>query len=212
MSRELFGLLLLCIQVGINIPVIVKLIKAKTGIGISISGEMIWIAGGIGWILYGSFIDSITLIISGTIATIACSTISILLWKYSRPRMLLPSLLSGLTLLSIFVSAAIAGVVGLSIMLAVFGIVQFLPQLSLTISNIRTRTIPSGVSIAGSGLRAIYTGGWAVYAGAWVFWDISIEKIDWPLLVWGVAGVVTFGLQALYSFIIRTKTNNLTQQ
>jgi uncharacterized protein with PQ loop repeat len=207
MSRELFGLVLLCVQVGINLPVIIKLIKAKTGEGLSISGEIIWIAGGIGWVIYGILTNSLTLIISGSLAAIACLIISGLLFKYSRPNMLLPMLLGGFTLVSIIVSTWLMGVTGLSVVLSIFGVVQFMPQLLLTISNIRTKTIPFGVSTMGSAFRAVYTGGWAIYAGAWVLWSITVEQIDWPLLFWGIAGVITFGLQALYSFLMRQKTS-----
>lgn len=199
MSRELFGLLLLFVQASINIPIIIKLLKVKTGKGISLTGETVWIAGGVGWIIYGYMTDSVTLMISGSLAAIGCAIVSILLWKYSRPKLAMPLGLGIFTFTAIVLSGIFGGVIGLSISLSIFGVLQFLPQLSLTINDIKTRAIPAGVSVTGTTFRAFYTGGWAVYAGAWILWSITVAEIDWPLLVWGLAGVVTFGTQAAYT-------------
>lgn len=203
MSREIFGLVILLIQVGINIPVIAKLLKSKSGEGISLTGETIWIAGGIGWIIYGFSTNSTTLVISGSLAVVGCSLTSFLIHKYSHPSLKNPLGLGTITLVSIVGSFLLFGIAGLSFAMAVFGVLQFFPQLFETISKIRNKGSAGGVSVSGSLFRAVYTGLWAIYAGAWFLWGMTYAEIDYPLLAWGVAGVVVFGLQSSHAMMDR---------
>lgn len=208
MSREIFGLVLLLVQASINIPVVYRLLKSKSGKGISLAGEVVWIAGGVGWVIYGAATNSTTLIISGTLAVIGCLLTSTLIVKYSKPALRNALIMGAVTLLCIVGGYLVAGVVGLSLAMAVFGVLQFFPQFFETISLIRSRGDVSGVSVLGSTFRAIYTGGWAVYAGAWLLWGISGGNIDYPLMVWGIAGVIVFGLQATHAALMRNQTTH----
>lgn len=199
MSRELFGIAMLGVQMAINIPVILRLLRARSGEGMSLSGEAVWVAGGVGWIIYGVMTDSWTLVVSGSLAVIGCAVTSALVVKYSRPPMKIAASLCGVTLVAIIGGALVAGVPGLSWSMAVFGVVQFLPQLWETLKSLLRRESAGGVSVLGTTFRAVYTGGWAVYAGAWWLWGIPASQVDWPLMIWGAAGVVVFGLQAVHA-------------
>lgn len=211
MSRDLFGVLVLLIQISINIPVIVRLLRVKSGKGISLAGEVVWISGGVGWVIYGVATNSVTLMISGSLAVIGCAATSSLIFKYSRPPVTFALIMGVITMASILVGYLFFGVVGLSIAMAVFGVLQFFPQLFETIGLMVRREDVSGVSIPGSAFRATYTGCWALYAGAWFLWGIKSSEIDYPLLAWGLAGVVVFGLQAIHASAVRWRPEARTE-
>jgi len=187
MNRDLFGLLLLGVQVAINVPVIIHILRVKTGKGISLTGEMIWIAGGVGWALYGLQVGSTTLIISGLLAFLGCSIVTVLLLRYEKLNVKPGLVLSLITLMAIVVSLVVWDATGLSITLAAFGVIQFLPQLIESGRGLYYKRDATGISLSGATFRTIYAAGWAVYAGAWFIWSIGFERIDWPLVFWGLA-------------------------
>lgn len=199
--REALGLVLLVTQLLMNVPVIVKLLRSRSGEGVSLSGEMIWVVGGLGWVWYGLFTDSRTLVLSGLLATIGSGVVSVLVLRYSRQSLLVPVALASATAVAIVSGALLGGVQGLSVAMAVFSVVQFLPQLIVTSRALRKGLPGDGVSLAGSSVRSIYTFGWALYAGAWFLWSIPFISIDWPLAVWGLCGALVFGLQGYHAVV-----------
>jgi len=204
--REIFGIILLLVQCAINLPLIVRIVRTKATGGISLTGETIWIAGGVGWLIYGIVTNSVTLMISGSLAALGCLIVASLFIKYgSKPRIGRALFWSLITFSSILVSWHFFDVAGLSVALSVFGVIQFLPQFTLSIRGIATKIDADGVSPVSSFLRSLYTLGWAVYAGLWFIWGITIDEIDWPLFVWGIAGFVTFGLQWFHGIITQKR-------
>ena len=83
-----------------------------------------------------------------------------------------------------------------------FGLLQFLPQLRVSLGSI-VRRDAVGVPLMGTGLRSLYTLSWAVYAGAWGLWGLTVADVDWPLAVWGLCGFVSFGLQFVSGVVAR---------
>ena len=193
-ARELFGLSLIAVQLLLAGPIILKLLRSRERKGFSLAGEIIWVAAGAGWALYGLLFDSTVLIISGSIAALTSGAISILIWNYSPKKM---AIICGLGTVAVLgLGTFWGGKEGLSMSLAFVGAVQFLPQLVKSLRMLKNGERAGGVSVLGSGMRSLYTLSWAVYGGAWFLWGAEMTRIDWPLVGWGLAGAVAFFAQA----------------
>lgn len=195
--RAVSGVVLLVVQIVLAVPLIVRVFRARSGLGISLTGEAIWMVAGVGWAIYGAVSGSAALIASGSIAAVTSSLMVVALWSLVPGQRRLALIVSAMTLLGFVAGVLLAGWPGLSVALSVFGVVQFIPQLRQSARALRQRTVTRGVSVVGASLRAAYAAGWAVYGGAWWLWGLTVDHIDWPLAVWGLAGAVTFALQAL---------------
>lgn len=193
----MLGIVLLIVQAGLAIPMIIQLLRARDRSGISLTGEMIWIVAGAGWIAYGVATGAVAITISGALAMVTSSAITILIWRSAPGRHRTALTLSIVTAVFLSAGLVIAGLPGLSMTLAAFGLVQFVPQFVTSLSAVRSGASAEGVSVLGAAARAGYTLGWAFYAGAWFVWGQQMTRIDWPLVSWGIAGGVTFGLQAV---------------
>lgn len=195
--RDVLGVSLLIVQTVLVVPLVLKVIRARSADGMSLASEAIWVVAGIGWALYGHGTGSVTLIASGTIAAVGSGALTALMWRYkTSTEKRAAVVLVVITATGLFTPHVVAGVGGLSLALAAFGVVQFVPQIVDTLRGLRGTGQGLGVSVLGTSLRALYTFGWAFYAGAWVLWGIPVSQIDWPLVAWGLAGAVAFGLQA----------------
>ncbi len=191
-ARSVLGIILLCVQAVIVIPLVIELKKTRSAEGISILSEVAWIIAGMGWSLYGLMSGSSTLVVSGFLATLGSAVVYGLVRRDVEVRVRHRSGMFGLTFVVVMgLSAVLFGVVGLGVFLSVFGLVQFLPQLRTSVVSIGRRDAV-GVPLVGTGLRSLYTLLWAVYAGAW---GLTVADVDWPLAVWGLCGFVAFGLQ-----------------
>lgn len=201
--RELFGVLMLIFQAGLIVPLAVELYRSKNGKGVSLLGETLWVVAGLGWIAYGALSGSLVLVASGALAFLG-SAIVIFFTRASKTpsEMNLALAISALVGVLFLVSTLLWGVTGISVALSVFGVVQFLPQAITSGRGIRDGGV-SGVPLIGSLSRSAYTLSWAVYAGAWFLWGIAFSEIDYPLLTWGVAGFIVFGIQFLSGVLYR---------
>lgn len=202
--RALLGILLIVVQASVAIPIIAALLASRDRRGISLSGELIWVAAGAGWALYGGMTASATLIISGSIAAVTSGAISMLVWSAVPSRRNTALLLGAGTAFVLGASALFGADRGLSASLALVGMLQFGPQFLESLRASRSRRATLGVSILGASLRSLYTFGWALYGGAWFLWGTSTLRIDWPLVAWGLAGTVTFAVQALVATRFRS--------
>lgn len=203
--RALFGLVLIGVQASLAIPIIVTLLGSRRRWGISLPGELIWVAAGAGWALYGAMTGSVTLIISGSIAALTSGTISILVWSAVPSQRCTALLLGTGTAIILGASALFAAEHGLSISLAAVGVLQFGPQFAESLRAARSGASTPGVSVLGASLRSLYTFGWALYGGAWFLWGASMLRIEWALVAWGLAGTITFALQALVASRIQPR-------
>lgn len=202
--RHILGIVLLCIQAIIIIPLALELRKTRSSDGISVISETAWIIAGIGWSLYGYLTGSTTLIISGALATLGSALVYGLIYNDVAAKDNKASLIFGVIFTAVMLcTTVIFGDVGLGVFLAVFGVVQFLPQLFTSTRSIINKD-GHGVPLAGTALRAIYTLTWCIYAGAWFMWGIAFEDIDLPLAVWGACGFIAFGLQFIAGVIARS--------
>lgn len=204
--RVVLGIALLSVQAAIIVPLAVELRKTRSAEGISVFSETAWIVAGVGWSIYGYLTGSTTLIASGALATLGSLTVYSLIFndveKGERNRSFV---LGGVFCVLMLTTTVTAGAAGLAVFLSIFGLVQFLPQLRTSITDIKAKT-GVGVPLVGTALRALYTLTWAVYAAAWFLWGISFGDIDWPLAVWGACGFIAFGLQFIAGFVSRPKT------
>lgn len=202
-ARSVLGIVLLCVQAIIIIPLAAELHKTRSAEGISVISEIAWIVAGMGWSLYGFMSGSDTLVVSGFLATLGSAVVYGFVRSDLHSSVRYRSAVFGLVFVTVMVlSAVLFGVVGLSVFLSVFGVVQFLPQVRTSVRSIRVRD-GVGVPLVGIGLRAVYTLTWAVYAAAWGLWGIAFADVDWPLAVWGACGFVAFGLQFVAGVVAR---------
>lgn len=166
-ARSVLGIILLCVQAIIVIPLVIELRKTRSAEGVSILSEVAWIIAGMGWSLYGLLSASSTLVVSGFLATLGSAVVYGLVRRYVEAGVRHRSRMFGLVFVFVMgLSAVLFGVVGLGVFLSVFGLVQFLPQLRTSVVGIGRRDAV-GVPLVGTGLRSLYTLLWAVYAGAW---------------------------------------------
>lgn len=196
-ARELLALALLFTQAVIAVPLIIRAARTRDADGASIAGEAIWVAGGLGWAVYGAGAGQPSVLASGVLAMLTSGTMAALLWRSAPEQHRTAVHLTALTVACLAIGFWAGGAAGLSIMLGMFSVVQFLPQLTRSVRYLRDGVPARGVSAPGAYMRALYTGGWAVYAGAWFLWDVGIDGVLWPLLIWGCVGVATFALQGL---------------
>ena len=202
--RYILGIILLCIQAIIIIPLVIELRKTRSANGISIISETAWIIAGVGWSIYGYLTDSTTLIISGALATTGSAIVYGLIYKDITVKDKKTSAIFAVIFTIVMVlSTLIFKDPGLGIFLALFGIIQFVPQVITSIQSIIHKD-DHGVPLTGTALRALYTLTWCIYAGAWFFWGIAFQDIDLPLAVWGACGFIAFGLQFIAGIIAQS--------
>lgn len=203
--RELMGLALLGVQTVLLVPIIVRLVRTGTGAGMSLSAEAIWVAAGLGWLAYGALTGSPTLVVSGAIAALGSGVVGALVLRTaSQTARRDAAVLGAVTGAGLLAGTLFGGVLGLSVGLSLFGIVQFVPQLVTSVHLLRTGGDTSGVSVLGSVLRGVYTGGWALWAGAWFLWGFQVAEIGWPLVTWGLVGLLAFWIQAAGALLGRS--------
>lgn len=193
--RAYIGLGLLVVQACIALALIVSLRRTREPEGISLLSETAWVVAGLGWLAYGAATSSAVLVASGALAALGSTAVLVCLRgsiDAARGRELAAA--GAICSVIAIVATAIWHASGLGVFLAVFGLVQFLPQLYVSVRHILSRTGTS-VPLAGAALRTLYTATWALYAGAWWLWDMQPYEMDWPLAVWGVTGALAFGLQ-----------------
>lgn len=193
--QTVLGLCLLTMQIALAAVLLRELCRTRAADGVAVLGELAWVIAGAGWVWYGLWVHSYIVAISGAIAVMCCVTVCLLVRRgVTVGQWRRYGAISACFALVMIAVGAIFGVAGLSVFLAVFGFVQFLPQLRLSASQLLRGVVVPGMPIRGVVLRSIYTGLWCVYAVAWGIWGTA--TIDWPLAVWGATGSVAFALQA----------------
>lgn len=203
-ARSALAVVLICAQAIAVVPILARLFRARSARGVSLSTELIWVACGVGWAIYGGVIESTALTISGVLAAMASATIASASWRMLPEQRFVATLLGLGTAVIIGGGFAIAGVGGFALALSVVGAAQFIPQLWLSARLARSNESTPGVSFIGGILRAVYCFGWAVYGAAWPFWGMGLDRIEWPLVAWGLAGTLAFMLQAVLAMSRRS--------
>lgn len=198
LSQTLFGFALTAVQAFLLWPLLRHSFRTRDIAGISPVGEAIWVTGGLGWLAYGVMSGAPALVLSGSLAFAGSLAILVL----TRPS--IPAsprkwawVWATITAAGLVVPTLVFGLPGLSISLAVFGTVQFLPQIGESLSGIYSRSSAAGVNPVASALRGTYAFGWAVYASAWAM--AGAATYDPPLVAWGLAGAAAFTLQAAHA-------------
>lgn len=168
---------------------------SRSAASIAVLGELAWIVAGTGWVIYGIWAESYIVAVSGAVGVLCCTVLCLLVRRdVVRGEWLRYAVITALFALSMAGSIVLGGVQGLSLFLAVFGFVQFIPQLRLSLTQLIRSDVVAGVPVYGAAFRAVYTGLWCIYAVTWGIWGAA--TIDWPLAVWGATGSVAFALQA----------------
>jgi hypothetical protein len=195
-AHVILGLCLLAMQVILAVVLLCEIYRTRSAGGVAVLGELAWVIAGAGWVWYGLLSSHAVVAVSGVVAAVSSAVVCLLvrgdvssrLWRQYN-------LVVCVFALSMIVIGVIFGVTGLSVFLAVFGVVQFMPQLSLSAAQLLRGTCVAGVPVRGAVFRSVYTGLWAVYA---VMRNVFAGgAIDWPLAVWGVVGCAAFMMQAI---------------
>ena len=193
--QMVLGLGLLAMQCWLALVVLREVWHRRSAASIAVLGELAWIVAGAGWVIYGIWAESYIVAVSGAVGVLCCTVLCLLVRSdVTRSEWQRYAAVTTLFALSMAGSIVIGGVRGLSLFLAVFGFVQFIPQLRLSAGQLLRGVVVAGVPVRGAAFRAVYTGLWCVYAVAWGIWGTA--TIDWPLVVWGATGSVAFTLQA----------------
>lgn len=187
-----FGFAMVAIQLALVWPLMSRLRRSRSREGISLSSEAMWVVAGAGWALYGYLDESLPLLASGILAAAASFVVLSLAGAFARDTRTRVVAVGAGTLGLLAIGYAGWGEVGLGGGLAALGLVQFLPQMVVSVRSLASRRPTPGVSPVAAALRASYAFGWAVYAGAWWWADVN-----WPLAIWGVTGGVAYALQAI---------------
>lgn len=197
MTRDMLGICLLVAQLGMLLPLIGHAIRSRSAQGVALAGEAIWSVAGIGWMVHAAAAGDMAVVVSGALAAAGSGCLTVLLWPHAtRTQQRTATILAFTTALALTAAASV-GSTGLAVGLSVFGVVQFWPQILTSLHALVRRKPCAGVTPVGAGLRAVYAAGWALYAGAWFWWGMSVSEIGWPLVTWGLMGMVAFGTQAL---------------
>lgn len=187
--------MLLITQATLAVPLVVKLMRSRQRTGFSLASESMWVVAGTGWLIYGIGAQSVVLMISGVLAALTSFLVVLLIFASSAGQYRESAVLVAATIAGLILGSVIAGFAGLTAVLSIIGVIQFVPQFFTSLRDLRNSESSSGVSVIGTALRAFYTLAWAVYAMGWLLWS-GEAVIDWPLITWGLAGCVTFTLQA----------------
>lgn len=194
-------------QIALAVVLLRELWRTRAGDSIAVLGELFWMIAGIGWVWYGIWTGGTIVAISGTLAAVCCISVCLLIrHSITRREWQRYAVLSAAFALAMVVSVIVFGVRGLSVFLAVFGFVQFIPQLRLSLTQLVGGAVVPGAPVGGVITRAVYTGLWCVYAVAWGL--LGAARIDWPLAVWGATGFVAFTLQAAVGLRSRRAIND----
>ena len=162
--------------------------------GVAVLSELLWIVAGLGWFWYGLWSTSYIVALSGVVGVFSCAAVCICVgasvsvrgWSRSYA-------IACVFLLSMFGVTTIWSLTGLSVFLSVFGLVQFISQISYSVAQLYRGTVVQGVAMASAFFRSGYTALWVAYAVICV--TVYDKALDWPLVVWGVTGTVAFFLQ-----------------
>lgn len=190
------GLALLGVQAALAVVVLREVRATRSAGGIAVLGELLWVIAGVGWAWYGVWTESVVLTLSGSLAAVCSTAVCVYVRRdVTRGEWQRYALFGAVSALVMVAAGAVFGVVGLSVFLAVFGLIQFLPQLRLSTTQLLRGDVVPGAPVQGPAFRSAYTGTWLIYAVAWGL--AGTATIDWPIAVWGASGCVAFALQAL---------------
>lgn len=183
----ILGLFLLVMQGSMVAAMVAGLLRSDDRRGVSLAAETIWVSAGIGWLLYAIQTSNPVLMASGTLAAVGSAIVSLLVWRDHAGRRVAP-VAWGVGVLAGGIVSALVSTGALAVGLAAFGVVQFFPQMVLSVRVLASGATAARSPLAGVALRVVYTGLWAVFAA-------TGERVDLPLVAWGATGVVAFGLQ-----------------
>ncbi len=193
-GREALAACLLCVQVAMVWPLLRAAFTAPDKTGVSLLGELAWVAAGAGWAAHGLLLDQPPVAVSGLVAMMGSGAMAAVVWQGAANRL---AGCAAAAVAGVFIaSGVLGGSAGLGTALAAFGVVQFLPHLWTAVALRRSGRPVHGVSVVGTALRAGYAAGWAWYGLGPVAWGAEAGSVSWPLVAWGVAGAVTFAVQA----------------
>lgn len=193
---EAGGIALLVIQVVLALPLMRTVVRARSVTGFAVLSEAVWAVTGLGWAAYGGLTGSTVLFVSGSIAALTSGTLVTLAYRWGSRLAALELAGTGAVAMLVCVAFWWGGPVALGGVLAAVGIVQFLPQVRVSLTALRQGIQTPGVSVIASGLRSVYALGWATF-GALRPVENLVGGLDWPLVVWGVSGAVAYAIQGL---------------
>ena len=179
--ETLLVLVLLGWQVAVSIPQITRLARTRRVGGVSVAGDLLTIMSGLGWMAWALTAGDVATMVSGALVIVGYGPTVALTARYGgrldqTDRTMLALGFSGL------VVAAATGQLGWSLL--VFAAVQYAPYVKAVV----TADTTDGVSVIANVMRAVYGFGWTVY---------GLAAAEWPLIAWGAATTIVFGMVAV---------------
>lgn len=173
-------LILLGWQVLVSIPQMGRLIRTGRTDGLSLAGDLLTAASGIGWICWALSVGDLPTLASGFLVLAGYLPTAYLASRLGchTDRTDKLALTAGITGLLV---AGMTGQLGLSLLW--FAVIQYGPYLKAAM----TADTIEGVSVAANVLRGTYGAGWAAY---------GLMANEWPLAGWGAVTMLVFLLVA----------------
>lgn len=84
--RVALGGCLLALQAGLLIPLVYEVSANRSGKGISLLAEALWVSAGLGWLTYGMLSGSSVLVASGALAFAGSAVVGSLIYRSKSPR------------------------------------------------------------------------------------------------------------------------------
>lgn len=173
------AVVLLCMQALMSVPQVVKMARAKSAAGVSMTSELVTAVTGTAWMTYAFARGDVGLLLSGLLAVVGYGTTAGLAWRYRRMSARRGVQLVGVWGVVLLVAFVGGGPLLLGTVLTGAAVVQYTPQ---CVDIWRTESM-GGFSPSTGVLRVVYGGLWVVYA---------VLMADVVLVVWAVATVATF--------------------
>lgn len=192
--REALGFVLIAVGLFWAVPSIWHMLRHRTSTGVSLSSQVLYLNLASSWTVYGAVTSSAVLLTSG-ITDVLCAiglTVAVVRTSGFTVRDFVPAVVFASLMAVMVVGGLSAFVVAFSAVLTL----RWTPQILATVSVMRRAVPASGVSVTGAGWGLAMCAGWTVW-GAWPLIFGTDDLIDWPNIVWGLTGVISFVLQLL---------------
>lgn len=192
--RDCLGIALIILGLATVVPFLFRMAKAGTSDGMSFSGQVLYLSAASCWIIYAVAYDSTILLISGIADAVCAVALGVLVFKYRSWRLSLVQFWPLLILAAALSLVWIFGPVVYAVSFAAFSSMRWMPQITESLRFLVSGRCAGGVSLSGSIIGGVMTLGWLIW-GAWPLMGIGTQNEDWPSIVWGITGTISFSLQ-----------------
>lgn len=193
-ARDIFGIVLVVVGFAWALPSVIHIFREKTASGMSLSSQILYVSFASSWVAYSIGVSSLVLLFSAISDVVCALALSIAVLRFSDRK----NVVKQLWPLSVFVAFMLTMTAfGLEAFSAVFAVAlcgRWLPQILESLRLLRAGADAHGVSTSGAVIGLAMCAGWFIW-GLYPMVLPSVHGVDWPNVMWGFSGVVSFILQ-----------------